>query len=146
MTRTRFSSTNPLSAATAMRRAGVMICVLVVLLIIGLLTLQSTRMLMATVRADRSRTQLEQMKELIELGRMRLQAKLASDKTFAGETLEVSVPSESKETDQSTSSVASLTILHLKSNETSEPSGWRIVVRFPAGKPNESTASWESRK
>ena len=54
----------------ASRRGGVLVCVLVVLLLVGMLSAQAFQTLSAARRGDQQRLRLRQARELLELGRV----------------------------------------------------------------------------
>lgn len=111
------------------RRAAILICVLVVLLIVGLLTSQTLQALMLSRRADRQRQQLVQARELLELGQMiaRKQADKLTDK-------ELVVP-------LSAEPPLSAGIAFSRLSPDQSPTLVRIRVRYPLGQPNEGTAT-----
>ncbi len=111
------------------RRAAILICVLVVLLIVGLLTSQTLQTLLLSRRSDGQRQRLRQARELLELGQMIVgqhREKLI-DK-------ELVLPLAVGEAES-----AGLTFSRVEQDQS--PALLRIRVRYPLGKANEDTAT-----
>jgi hypothetical protein len=121
------------------RRASILVCVLVVLMVTGMLTLQGTRLLTALARASGDRARLEQAQELLALGRLRLSNQLDRSSAYDGESITVELPAGSATSE----SVAEIRIERLVSETTKMPR-WRIIATHPYNQPGQVTASWES--
>lgn len=66
--RTRLQSTQAFTRRSASaRRAAILVAVLIVMMIVGLLTAQAVRMMIAIRQGDQQRAKLQQARELVEL-------------------------------------------------------------------------------
>ena len=123
--------------AATHRRAAVVVCAMVVLLIAGLISMQTMQALMIIRRGDSQRSSLRQARELVELGRMRL-ARMGSELDEFEFTLEVEPELEGQ-----------ITITKIaRAGDGGSPSDAtiRIVARYPVDTAREVTASWEGRQ
>jgi type II secretory pathway pseudopilin PulG len=125
------------------RRAAILVCVLVVLLIVGSLCAQTIQTLLMVRQADRQRGALQQARELIELGRMAI----AQQRVEGDGTIELTVDG----------SPALIQIVQLETTEqpaaeatqetnTATPERYRIIATYSLGSAKEVTATWESPK
>ncbi len=145
------------------RRAAVLICVMVLLLITGLIMHQTLQALLLVRRGDARHFELRQARELVELGKMvveRQQSEAASGETPAENTeivddrvtrpmqqpLIVSLATETSGDTTVRGLQGSLLIESLSPQGESnhnEPSIWKITVRYPLGNNNEFTVTEE---
>lgn len=111
------------------RHGGVLMIVLLIMIAVAFLASQGVRLMMLSNRAYDQRNTSAQIKELVELAKLRL-----ADQNQE-ESLTVEVPNVSGRPARTASIV-----IENKVNA----SGWRIMVRFPHNQPNEMTVTWES--
>lgn len=112
------------------RTGGVLIVVLVVMAAVAFLTAQGVRLSMLTNQAHQQRMKSAQIKEIVELARMRL------DNERKAETFVVSVPGYTAGTERT----ANVSI----DPKPKPADGWIITVRFPYNEASETIVTWES--
>jgi hypothetical protein len=121
------------------QRGSVLICVLVVLLLTGLMTMQGARMLLAATRSEMQHARLEQMQELLAVGRMRLQQQLQRTGTsYRGEIFTTEVV-EGAVMETFVGEIRIEKVMH----DTTK-FRWRIVANYPFNQPGQLTASLET--
>lgn len=120
---------------TRTRAASVFTCVLVVLLLVGMLCVQTTQSLLIIRRSDMQRAKLHQAREVVELAREIQWSKVGASK------LSMAVPQSIPANGEPELLAAEVEVI-LSDAERVE----RIVVYYPSEKPGEITASWESGK
>lgn len=114
------------------RRATVLICVMVVLLLVGMLSVQAMQSLVISRRSSSERAKLLQARELIELGRI---VQRRSDATDVPNSFEVQLGQ------------AGTGNVRILLSDASRGSGnYRIEATFPTGEAGEVSASWEFRE
>lgn len=120
------------------RRAGTLICVMVVLLIVGTLAAQTLQLTTIVSRKNSQQRMLRQAREVIELAQS-MQSKQALD---VGEPISIEWI-DGTDGDQ----LQALIELTDSSTESSpDAAETRIVVRYPANSPREVTVTWEAEK
>ncbi|MFO1062719.1 MAG: hypothetical protein U0892_02440 [Pirellulales bacterium] len=137
------------------RRAGVLIPVLVLITIIAMLCGQSYRTIMFSVRAERERAAMRQLRELIELGRLRMEQQVAADPNYSGEKMKVSVAKPIADGDSAEQwasieiqwkPMAAVDDSNVSAEKSDAVGNGRVVVRYPVGEPNEQSAEWENHE
>lgn len=123
------------------RRAAILICVLVVLLIVGAMGAQTIQTLLIVRQADRARSNFRQAQELVELGRLTLaQGRFPDDGqidlTVDGvpaiiKLTQLAVPPPSPETQEA---------------DQASQARYRILAIYAYGSAKEVTATWETPK
>ena len=115
------------------RKGGVLVCVLVVLLLVGMLSAQAFQTLSAARRGDQQRQQIRQARELVELGRMvAVDGKTLNDSQRMIQ-LDVSVDEES---------VGSLTVQLVDAPEGEIR--YQVTGKYPIGASREATATFKN--
>jgi hypothetical protein len=126
------------------RSASVFSCVLVVLLLVGLLCMQTTQTLLIIRRSDMERTKLHQAREAIELARSidwnNVQSHSEQPKAPQSRQFTVQIPQSASEGWPATALTAVIEGYHV--GNTNSPIQ-RILVSFPSENPGKVTASWE---
>lgn len=114
------------------RRSGaVLICVLVVLLIVGLISLQTIQTLLLVRRSDSDRSRLRQAQELVELSRIAFQQNGAGE---LQEEIAVVV-------DGDLTGTIRLSLADSESHADSGQADYRIVAKYPVGAGGEVTVT-----
>lgn len=109
------------------RRAAVLICVLVVMLIAGALSIQATQSLAIIRRGEERRARLYQARELLELGKAAVeQQKIQKEVTW---TIEL---------DSGTGKIQVIPYTR------PEATGYRILATFPADSDHALQVTWDS--
>ena len=122
-----------LKKSMARRTASVIICVLVVILLVGMLSMQTIQTLALVRRGDDDRSKIAQARELSEFAR-------AIDwSTAESQSLTMQIPDSIHSPGESETQAAFLERQTIADN----PDAAKIVVRFPADKPGEVTTTWE---
>ena len=135
-------STNSTVPAYRQRRAAVLICVMLVMMVAGMLTLQGTRLLIAASRAAQQQAKMEQVQELLALGRMRLASQLkARGDDYRGEVF--AAPLYAQATSKTIEAEIRIERVD-RATQTASVAGWRIVAVYPLNQPGQNTASWET--
>lgn len=120
-------------------RGSVLVCVMLVLFVTGMMTLQGTRLLVAASRTNGQRARLEQMQEFLSLGRMRLAQEFAvRGDDYSGETFVVEAP-------EGTTNVPAFVELRIEGragNADALPR-WRVIATYPFEQADQTTATWE---
>lgn len=117
----------------AMRRGGVLVSVLVVLLLVGMLSAQAFQTLSAARRGDQQRLQIRQARELVELGRV-----IAVD----GKTLNASNRIVQFDVPVDGESIGSLSVQFVDAPEGE--ARFQVMAKYPVGASRESTATFKS--
>ena len=121
------------------KRGAVLICVLVVLMLVGMMSMQAIQSLMIVRRSDSHRANVRQARELIELGKIAASDSIASD----GVVWEISLPNGAK---------GSINLVPIQTaedntgtpesnNHTTKTDEIRIEAAYPANSPQETLAS-----
>lgn len=118
------------------RRAGTLICVMVVLLIVGTLAAQTLQLATIISRKNSQQRMLRQAREVLEL------ARAMPSRLDVGEPVSIDL------TDESDGDQLQALIKFIKPSTESSPDAaeTRIVVRYPADSPREVTVTWEAEK
>ena len=120
------------------RSASVIIPVLVVILIVGLLSVQTIQTLGLIRRGDDDRAKIIQAKELNELARS------IDWSTTESQSFTLQIPDAVRTVGEPETQAATLERQTVADNpETANSKMARIVVRFPANAPGELNTTWE---
>jgi hypothetical protein len=135
------------------RVASVFTCVLVVLLLVGMLCLQTTQSLLVIRRSDMQRAKLYQAREILEFAkaidwekRGDLQVEIAIPQSTTDSSAD-NLPSDSSLADVGPVAKVEVSKVEAELSADNPSSGvTRIVVYYPSEMPGEIVASWESKK
>lgn len=131
--------------AVGCRSGSILVMVLVVMLVVGLMVLQSSQSLVAFYQGDRQQRLLEQNRELIELGIAKARIAVALVKDYSGEEFSVPVwDSAQMDRENPVERMGRIQIEILNPREGAA-SRVRITARFPAGETGEMVSKWESK-
>ena len=130
--------TNRKQPVGRLRRGGLIVCVLVLLMIIGLMMSQTVQTLMLLRHGDALRQRLRQAHELVELGELVLQQQPTAE--LPSEPLLVSLAEPSSGPSDADMERASITLTPIDSVDNRH-SSVRIVVTYPLGSSQELTAT-----
>ena len=117
----------------ARRTASVIVCVLVVILLVGMLSMQTVQTLAVIRRGDDDRTKILQARELIEF------AQAIDWNAAESKSLTIQIPDSVRQVGESEALTAILERQTIADNSDVA----RIIVRFPADKLGEVTTTWE---
>ena len=115
------------------RSASVIVCVLVVILLVGMLSVQTIQTLALIRRGDNERTKIIQARELSEL------AQAIDWTTTEGQSFTMQIPDKLIRVGEQATQTAIIERQTLAEN----PHAARIIVRFPADCPGEVTTTVE---
>ncbi len=115
----------------ARRTASVIVCVLVVILLVGMLSMQTVQTLAVIRRGDDDRTKILQARELIEF------AQAIDWNAAESKSLTIQIPDSVRQVGESEALTAILERQTIAANSDVA----RIIVRFPADKPGEVTTT-----
>ncbi len=126
------------SRANARRSASVIIAALVVILVVGILSVQTIQTLAIVRRGDNHRAKIMQAKELTEFAR-------AMDwNTIESKLVTLKIPDKVESlSNKPAGETEARTAVIEKQTLADNPHAAKIVVRFPADVPGEITTTWE---
>lgn len=117
------------------RRASVVIAALVVILVVGMLSVQTIQTLALVRKSKNDRTKILQAKELNELARSINWSKAET------KSLSIKIP-ETVSTNSGDVSKSQTAIIE-RSTDADDPNKITTSIRFPAGQPGEIATTWE---